>query len=59
MQLLPLLLYLFPVSGSLDKTCLNKTLVAHLREAVEPLNAECYQHTSDLQEGATVQDERY
>ena len=49
----PILFY-----GSFDKTCINATLVAHLREAVEnatlvahlreavePLNAEGYQHT--------------
>ena len=36
---------LFSLFGSFDKTCENKTLVAHMREGVEPLNAEGYQHT--------------
>ena len=34
--------YLFPLSGSFNKTWQNKTPVAHLREAVKPLNAETF-----------------
>ena len=42
MKLLPL--FIFPFSGSFNERVKNKTLIAHLREAVEPLNAESYLH---------------
>ena len=42
---LSLSLSLFLFSESFNKCVKSKTLVAHLREAVEPLNAEGYQHT--------------
>ena len=37
---------LFPFSGSFNKRFKNKTLNAHLRDVVESLNAEGYQHAA-------------
>ena len=39
---------LFPFSGFFNKCVENKTLIAHLREIVEPLNAEGYQQTAQV-----------
>ena len=38
--------YFFTFFGFFNKRVKNKTLIAHLYEAVEPLNAEGHQHTS-------------
>ena len=37
----------FPFSLSFNKRVKNNTLIAHLRKAVETLNAEGYQHTNE------------
>ena len=56
----------FPTSSSsrpslsldpLKNVLKQKTLVIHLREAIDPLNDEGYQNTGVLQEGASVEDE--
>ena len=54
MQLLPLLFSfssLFPFSGPFNKRVKNKTLIAHLRGAVEPLHSETINTSESFKKG--------